>query len=204
MYINLGILPQYAYGYQLCSCSHILVPLFDWDRLFEKSKKKLAWCFNFKFLYVLSLNNSNFGDYVDHIYPIELEIKDMTDTDRSASYIDLHVEMYNEDRNIRTKLYNKRVYFNFPIVNFLFICKNIPAAPAYAVSISHLIRYSRVCGSYHDFLDRELLLTRKLLNQGFLVAKLKSSLPMFYGRYYDLSTYRISMLQMTTYFVLSS
>jgi len=33
-----------------------------------------------KLEYVLSLNNSNFGDYVDSIYPIELEIKDTTDT----------------------------------------------------------------------------------------------------------------------------
>jgi cytochrome b len=34
---------------------------------------------------VLSLNNSRFGDFVDRINPIELEIKDTTDTDRSAS-----------------------------------------------------------------------------------------------------------------------
>ena len=34
---------------------------------------------------VLSLNNSRFGVFVDHTYPIEVEIKDTTDTDRSAS-----------------------------------------------------------------------------------------------------------------------
>jgi hypothetical protein len=49
-------------------------------------------------------------------------------------------------------------------VNLPFICSNIPAAPAYGVYISQLIRYSRACGSYHDLLDRGLLLTRKLLN----------------------------------------
>jgi hypothetical protein len=42
---------------------------------------------------VLSLNNSRFGDFVDRIYPIELEIKDTTNTDRSASYLDLHIEI---------------------------------------------------------------------------------------------------------------
>jgi hypothetical protein len=42
---------------------------------------------------VLSLNNSRFGDFVDHIYPIELEIKDTTDTGRSASYLDLHLKI---------------------------------------------------------------------------------------------------------------
>jgi hypothetical protein len=54
-------------------------------------------------------------------------------------------------------------------VNFPFICSNIPAVPAYRVYISQLIQYSRACGSYHDFHDRGLLLTRKLLNQGFLL-----------------------------------
>jgi len=50
-------------------------------------------------------------------------------------------------------------------VNVLLICSNIPAAPGYGVYMSQLIRYSRACGSYHDFLDRGLALTRKLLNQ---------------------------------------
>jgi hypothetical protein len=47
--------------------------------------------------------------------------------------------------------------------------------PAYGIYISQLIRYSRTCGSYQDFLDRGLLLTRKLLTQGFLLVKLKCS-----------------------------
>jgi hypothetical protein len=52
---------------------------------------------------VLSLNNSRFGDFVDRIYPIELEIKDTTDTDRFASYLDLHLEIDSEGL-LRTKL----------------------------------------------------------------------------------------------------
>jgi hypothetical protein len=60
---------------------------------------------------VLSLNNSRFGDFVDRIYPIELEIKDTTDTNRCASYLDLHLEIDSEGR-LRTKLYDKRVDFN--------------------------------------------------------------------------------------------
>jgi hypothetical protein len=51
----------------------------------------------------------------------------------------------------------------------------------WSIYISQLIRYSRVCGCYRNFLDRGLLLTRKLLNQGFLLDKLQSSLGMCYG-----------------------
>ena len=113
-------------------------------------------CINLRYRYiedVLSLNNSRFGDFVDRIYPIELEIKDITDTDRLASCLDLHLEIDSEGR-LRTKNYDKRDDSNFPIVNFPFICIKIPASPAYGVYISQLIRYSKACGYYQDFLDR--------------------------------------------------
>jgi hypothetical protein len=88
---------------------------------------------------------------------------------------------------------------NVEIVNFPFICSNMPAAPAYGVYISQLIRYYRAYGSYQDFLDRRLLLTRKLLNQGFLLVKMKPSLRKFYCRHHDLvDRYRISVSQVTT------
>jgi hypothetical protein len=109
--------------------------------LLKKNEKKLARSFNFTLHYiydVLSVNNSRFGDFVDCLYPIEPEIKDSTDADRSASYLDLHLEIDSEGR-LRMKLYDKRDDFNFPIVNFPFVCSNIPAAPAYGVYISHLI-----------------------------------------------------------------
>ena len=54
-----------------------------------------------------------FRDFVDRIYSIELEIKDTTDTDMSASYLDIHLEIDNEGR-LRTKLYDKRHDFIFP------------------------------------------------------------------------------------------
>jgi hypothetical protein len=56
--------------------------------LLKKNEKKLARSFNFTFRYiddVLSLNNYRFDDFNDHIYPIGIEIKDTTDTDRSTS-----------------------------------------------------------------------------------------------------------------------
>ena len=82
-------------------------------------------------------------------------------------------------------------------MNFPFICNNIPAAPAYGIYISQIILYSIACGSYQDFFDRGLLLTRKLLNQVFLLVK--SSLLKCYGRRHDLvDRYGISVSQMTT------
>ena len=97
---------------------------------------------NFTFRYVddvLSLNNYKFGDFVDRIYPIELEIKDTTDKTMCASYLDLHLEIDSEG-GLRTKHYDKRDDINFHIVNFSFICSIILGAPAYGIYISPLIR----------------------------------------------------------------
>ncbi|XP_071145344.1 uncharacterized protein [Mytilus edulis] len=68
--------------------------------LLRKKEEKLAISFNSTFRYiddVLSLNNSKVGDYVERIYPIGIQIKDTTDTVKSASYLDLHLETDNED-----------------------------------------------------------------------------------------------------------
>jgi hypothetical protein len=56
--------------------------------------------------------------------------------------------------------------FNFSIVNFPYLCSNIPASPAYGVYISQLIRYARACLTYDQFLVRGSLLTNKLRSQG--------------------------------------
>jgi hypothetical protein len=123
-----------------------------------------------------------------------LVIKDITDTDRSASYLDIHFENWQWGAFKNETIRQKR-WFNFPIVNFPFICSNIAAAPVYGIYISQLIRNSRACGSYQDFLDRGLLLTRKLLN----LVKLKSSLRIFHDLHHDLvDRYGISVSQMTT------
>ena len=82
------------------NCTPLLADLFLYSyeadfihSLLQRKEKKLAQSFGFTFRYIddiLSLNNSKFGDYVDHICLFELEIKDNTETERSASYLDLH------------------------------------------------------------------------------------------------------------------
>jgi hypothetical protein len=70
------------------------------------------------------------------VYPNELEFNDIK---KSASYLDLHIEVDNRGR-LRTNIYDKRDDFTFPIVKFPFISSNIPASSAYGVYISQLIR----------------------------------------------------------------
>ena len=142
---------------------------------------------------VLSINNNNFHNYVHLIYPDELEIKDTTKSDRCASYFD---NLLNIDSNGRltTTLYDKRDDSDFAIVNFPFLCSNVPLSPAYGVYISQLIRYARACHAYDDFFKRGQLLTKKLMLQGYKECRLKSSFRKFYGRYNDLvCDYKLSL-----------
>ena len=72
---------------------------------------------------------------------------------------------------LRMKRNDQMGNFSFPIVYFPFICSNIATSPAYWAYIFHLMWYSRICDSYHSFINRGLLLTRTLLNEGPLVVR---------------------------------
>ena len=52
--------------------------------------------------------------------------------------------------------------------------------------MSQLINYSRASSKYVDFVERGILLSQKLLRQGFESIKLRSSLKQFYGRHHEL------------------
>ena len=72
------------------------------------------------------------------------------------------------------------------LFHFPFLSSNIPSSPAYGVFISQLIRNARACSSYDCFILRTRRISSKLLKQGYLVERLKSSFRKFYGRYGDL------------------
>ena len=124
----------------------------------------------------------HFENYLGQMYPPELEIKDTTESNTSASYLDLLLSI-GRDGQLHTSLYDKRDDFNFHITNFPFLSSNIPSSPAYGVFISQLIRYARASSSYECFILRAVRLSNKLLGQGYVKERLRSSLRKFYGRY---------------------
>ena len=60
---------------------------------------------------VLSINNTDFDNYLGQMYPTELEIKNMTESNTSASYLDIPL-LFGRDGQLRTSLYDKRDDFN--------------------------------------------------------------------------------------------
>jgi hypothetical protein len=61
-----------------------------------------ARAFNFTYRYiddVLSINNSRFAEFLPLIYPPDLEVKEITDTASSASFLDLYLDDVSENQN---------------------------------------------------------------------------------------------------------
>ena len=81
------------------------------------------------------------------MYPPELEIKDTTESNNYASYLDLLLSI-DRDGQLHNSLYDKRDDFNFHMTNFPILSSNIPSSLPYGVFISQLIRYARASSSY--------------------------------------------------------
>ena len=127
------------------------------------------------------------------MYPAELEIKDTTESNKSASYLDLLLST-ESDGQLRTSLYDKSDDFNFHITNFPFLSSNIPSSPAYGVFISQLIRYARACSSYECFILRAARLHLSSSDRDMSWNVWNRPI---YGRYGDLiKHYEVSLSQM--------
>ena len=76
--------------------------------LLSTGRKQLASRFNFTYRYiddVLSIHNPEFRNYLGQMYPIELEIKDTTESSTSASYLNLLLSI-ERDGQLNTSIYD--------------------------------------------------------------------------------------------------
>ena len=105
----------------MVSCAPLLADIFLYSyeadfiqSLLSTGKKKLSSQFNFTYRYiddVLSMNNPDFEIYLCQMYkmyPAELQIKDTTESNTSASYLDLLLSIQS-DGQMRTSLYHRSI-----------------------------------------------------------------------------------------------
>ena len=133
---------------------------------------------------------------VSQIYPPELTLNKANTSDTEAAFLNLHSSISNDF--VSTKIYDKRddfvsipdlctlTYFDFEIVNFLFLDGDVLHSTSYGVCMSQLIRFARVSNHVADFNTGYKLLTQKLLKQDYWYHKLRKTFSKFYRRYYDL------------------
>ena len=126
----------------------------------------------------LNLDNPHFDNHIADIYPTELELKKTNNTVLEADFLDLDIKIDNG--KVCTKIYDKRDDYNFDIVNFPHLDGDVPRATSYGVYISQLIRFARGCSNVNDFSERNVLLTNRLLHQGYRFHKLRKTFSKFY------------------------
>ena len=129
---------------------------------------------------ILNLDNPYFDTMVSSIYPKELTLNRANSSDSLASFLDLNLSITND--RVSCKIYDKREDFNFSIVNYPFLDGDIPRSPSYGVYISQLIRFARACYLLDDFNSRNLVITDKLLKQGYRYHKIRKAFCKFYYR----------------------
>ena len=76
---------------------------------------------------------------------------------RFSAFLDLHLSISNDI--VSTKINDKRVDFDFDIVNFPSLDGDVPRSTSYGVYICQLIRFARASSYITDFNTRNELLT---------------------------------------------
>jgi hypothetical protein len=110
----------------------------DSHKVYNMACSTLVFCMDCHSLHTI-LTHASILKKTNHC--IYIEVKDTTDTQKSASYLFLHVEINNGVR-LKTKHYDKRKAITYPKVNSSpFISSYISASPADRDYISQLINY---------------------------------------------------------------
>ena len=149
----------------------------------DDSKADVITAFNDNSRYlddICIIDNAFFPKMVKDIYPIELQLNKANTSQQEASFLDLHLSV--SDGIITTKIYDKRDDFNFSIVNYPYLDGNIPKVTSYGVYMSQLTRFARACTNVEDFHNRNLIMTKKLLQQGYRYHKLRNTFSKFYHK----------------------
>ena len=128
-----------------------------------------------------------FENHLGQSYPTELEIKDTTESNTFASFLDLFLPIESGGQFF-TSLYLERNESNFHITSLPFpTSMHIPFSPAYGVLSHNSSDMPGLVPLINVFiLKAERRLSNNLLGQGYVTERLKSSLRKFYGRYGDL------------------
>ena len=73
--------------------------------------------------------------------------------------------------------------FPFNIVNFPFLCGNVPLGQSYGGFTSQVVIYGRGCMFVKDFVSRVQMLRKKLIRQSFTTKNLMNKFTHFWNKY---------------------
>ena len=198
LYSSMSKLYRQIFGIPMgTNCAPLVADLFLYcyerdfmDSLNHDNQADVIEAFNSTFRYLddlLNIGNTYFEGMVNQIYPPELQLNKANISDTEAPFLDLHLSVANGF--VSSKIYDKRDYFDFDIVNFPFLDGDVPRRASYGVYISQLTRFARVCNHVTDFNTRNKCLTAKLLQQGYRYHKIRKT----FSKFYLVSKYNVGL-----------
>lgn len=145
------------------------------DKLIIEGKSQDAILLNSVFRYQDDCIVFNDDDYFSrnwkHIYPREMMLKE-TNVDTRCNYLDLTI--LNDNNVFQYKSYDKRLDFNFDVINYPDLTGNIPNCQSYGVFTSQIIRFCEVNSEFEGFEQDIKRLINNLTKQGFDIGNLKT------------------------------
>ena len=124
---------------------------------------------------LLSHNDgSTFEKHYRDIYPTELELKKVNNSNSCASFFELYI--YIEDGEFHTRLFDKQDNFGFDIVTMLFYCSNVPSKMFYGSIGAEFLRIFRATSKTEDLTRNCKQLLSRMLKQMGQMRRIKFSL----------------------------
>ena len=111
------------------------------------------------------------------IYPVEMQLE-KTNTGNSCTFLDLNISIV--EGKFIYKSYDKRLNYNFEVINYPNLVSNVPQNPSYGVFNSQLVRFCDVNSNLDSFVSDVSALTNKLVQQNFDIKELKARFKKFY------------------------
>ena len=124
-------------------------------------------------------DKGNFDKYKSQIYPSDLELNKENTGFKSASVLEMKIDIIGEKFNV--SVYDKRDSFGFEVFRYPSIHSNIPDKTLYNVFYSQLVCFSRVCNNMEGFISACRLLKGRVLSKGAKEIKLFTTFKKFWA-----------------------
>ena len=158
---------------------------FTFQEQMTKTNYQVAKSLNHTFRYIDDItplnDRGNFEKYFSQIYPPELELNRENVGFKSATVLELDVNVV--DNRFLVGVYDKRDSFNFEVFRYPSFESNIPNRIIYSVFLGQLVRFGRVCNFEKGFVTATKLLVERLIQKGAKVKILKAYFSKYFGKH---------------------
>ena len=150
----------------------------EWLKKLKKSDNIKARKFGNTFRFIDDLIAMNDGGEFEsshhEIYPPELELKKENLTKTNATFLDLELNI--SEKQIFTKLFDKRDDFPFSIVRLPYKQSNMPSKMFYSSLGAEFLRICRATSNLQDVKTTSDTLIKRMLNQGAILHQVEQTL----------------------------